>query len=113
MLGQTSVHIPQPPVILGTKHSFPHKPTVQTQRSENNLTEAVLFLYHGYSGTELRLSSFAAGAFTCEAILLAHPNLLCTFSYTMLRTEHRAPHMTGKLYISYFETGSYYVARLA
>lgn len=79
MSGQTSVHIPQPTVILGTEHPFPHMPTVQTQRSENNLTEAVLSFYHGYSGTDLRLSSFAAGAFTCEAILLAHPNLLCIF----------------------------------
>lgn len=91
MVGQTSVHIPQPPVILGTDHPFLHMPTVQTQKSKNNLKEVVLSFHHGYSGTELRLSGLAAGAFTWEAILLAHPSLLCTFSYAVLRTEQELP----------------------
>lgn len=89
MLGQTSVRIPQLLVILRTEHPFPHTPTVQMQRSENNLKQAVLSVHHGYSGPELRLSGLAAGAFTCEAILLAHPSLLCTFSYAVLRSEHK------------------------
>lgn len=95
MLGQTSVHIPQLPGILGTEHPLPH---TNTPRSENNLKEAVLSPHHRYSGIELRPLGLAAGAFTWEAILLAHPSLLCTFSYAVPRTEHRASCTMGKLH---------------
>jgi hypothetical protein len=76
-------------------------------RSEDNLEESVLYFHIWYSGSELRLSVLAAGAFTYCKISTPPHNIIewCAWVIMGLRTEYK--HRIQKISKKLFTTAQY------